>query len=263
MSHSIMINGRTVPVTGQYAPEAVDSPLLKDWATSLDPRIVVNKVKVLALVLFGKLPKLRVGFMMIDAEMTLDGKSIPGVAFLRGDAVAIFVEVNCEGERYALMTVQPRGPVGELLVEIPAGMMDGSGHFLGKAADELREETDIEIDPAQLIDLCALAQGSPAPRGVYTSPGGSDEAIHYYWYRVVLSREELKALEGKATGLLEEGEQITLKVVPFGELARYRDGKLMTALGLLAVMELAETYRIVDRAVVNADLNKAAIEAAA
>ena len=57
--------------------------------------------------------------------------------------------------------MQPRVPTGRYsFVELPAGMLDQSGDFAGVAAKELKEETGIEVPPAQAGDV---AGGSGRP----------------------------------------------------------------------------------------------------
>ncbi len=43
--------------------------------------------------------------------------------------------MDCEGEKWVVCTRQPRVPIGRSdYLEIPAGMLDDSGHFAGVAA---------------------------------------------------------------------------------------------------------------------------------
>lgn len=93
----------------------------------------------------------------------------------------------------------------------------------------------------------------PGTRGWYPSVGACDEFLRLLCYETEYSREQLEALQGKATGqdcggacdcfretpnnassgVLEEGEVITLEVVPLAELwRRTPDGKTIAALHL-------------------------------
>jgi len=85
--------------------------------------------------------------------------TVAGIVFARGGAVAILIELHCEGSIYALLIRQPRLPIG--FAQFPeivagqssrasspglhdvcfflAGMLDGSGNFAGMAAKELEE----------------------------------------------------------------------------------------------------------------------------
>lgn len=146
-------------------------------------------------------------------------------------------------ERYVVLTVQPRVPAGSLsFVELPAGMVDDSGSFAGAAAKELKEECGIEIHEDELTCLSELAGAGRATEGeeeglaeaMFPSAGGCDEFITIYSHERRVSRGQLKEWSGKLTGLREEGEKITLKIVPMGELWREgaRDAKCLAAVAL-------------------------------
>ena len=158
-------------------------------------------------------------------------------------------------EEYVLLTSQPRVAAGSLsFLELPAGMLDDSGSFAGAAAKEIAEETGLDIKADELVDLTYLAsrvaeatirkppsQKAPASsiephleRAIYPSPGGSDEFIAMLYARKRMAREEMEGLKGKLTGLREEGEKISLKVVRMEDVWKecFRDGKTLAALAL-------------------------------
>jgi ADP-sugar diphosphatase len=147
-----------------------------------------------------------------------------------------------EKDKRAILTIQPRVPAGSLaFAEIPAGMLDDSGSFAGGAAREIEEETGLVVGQGELIDMTALAaQGQEVgeqerlQRAVYPSAGGSDEFIPLFLCLKSMPRAEIEALQGKLTGLRDDGEKITLKVVPLGDLWRvgFRDGKTLAAWAL-------------------------------
>ena len=141
------------------------------------------------------------------------------------------------------MTLQPRIPAGSLsMPELPAGMLDDSGTFSGGAAKEIEEETGLSIPESDLIDLTALAlsssgekeNGEKLQKGVYPSPGGSDEFIPLFLWQKRVPREQLKEWEGKLTGLREHGEKITLMLCPLEQVWRVgcRDGKALAGWAL-------------------------------
>ena len=119
--------------------------------------------------LFGK----RIGFMKIKTTTvnTQTNKTVPGIVFLRGDAVAILPVITSESQQFVLVTEQVRVPIGQKFLEIPAGMTDGDGNLSGVAIKELQEETGISSINAH--DLVSLGQIVP-------SPGGCDEKLHLY-----------------------------------------------------------------------------------
>ena len=141
-----------------------------------------------------------------------------------------------------VLTVQPRVPAGSLaLTELPAGMLDDSGTFSGAAAKELKEETGLDVTSDQLIDLTKLAlpdseveNGEKLEKGFFPSAGGCDEYVPILLHQLRVPRESLKDWQGKLTGLREEGEKITLKLVPLKDLWRDggRDAKALAAFAL-------------------------------
>jgi ADP-sugar diphosphatase len=204
--------------------KAIASKPFQDWLASVTDRFVVKGVKFQSVDMFGP----RVGFIKFVADVTdTSGKFIPGIVFMRGGAVGMLPVLTCEGKKYTILTVQPRIATGRFdFAEIPAGMLDGSGNFGGVAAKELKEELDITIAQEDLIDLTAFAGMAG---GFFVSPGGTEETLRLFAYEQEVTQEELASYEGKCTGLIEEGEQITLKIAELDTLWKVDDGKTVVA----------------------------------
>lgn len=122
-------------------------------------------------------------------------------------------------------------------------MIDDSGSFSGAAAKEIAEETGLTVQENELINLSDLASQSPGSsrssgeslkNGVYPSPGGCDEFIPIFLCKKKIERKKLEEMQGKLTGLRDEGEKITLKIVKAGDLWKEgsRDGKTLAAWAL-------------------------------
>ncbi|KAL5002841.1 hypothetical protein BDV10DRAFT_85901 [Aspergillus recurvatus] len=193
----------------------------------------------------------RLGFVKLKADVSnACGGRLPGSVFLRGGSVGMLlllqpddVPSTSEDDKWAVLTVQPRIPAGSLAFsEIPAGMLDDSGAFAGKAAEEIQEETGLTIPQSELVDMTSLAlqsveeseDGETLQKAVYPSPGGSDEFIPLFLCDKRMPRKDIKALQGRLTGLRPHGEKITLKVVPLKDLWKegIRDGKTLAAWAL-------------------------------
>lgn len=155
---------------------------------------------------------------------------------------------NTETDKHVLLAIQPRIAAASLsFAELPAGMLD-DGTFSGKAAQEISEETGLEVPEHDLINMTELALSkSPTPtpstpedakeklqNAMYPSPGGCDEFIALFLYQKRVPREELEEWRGKLTGLREEGERISIKIVRLEELWKEggRDAKALSALAL-------------------------------
>ncbi|KAJ4386828.1 hypothetical protein N0V93_009726 [Gnomoniopsis smithogilvyi] len=197
----------------------------------------------------------RIGFLKLTANISkanTPNVTLPGTIFLRGPSVAMLIvlipdDSDQPDDAHVLLTVQPRIATGSLaFVELPAGMMDADSNFAGKAAQEIEEELGMVIKEEELTcltdkvaeirqakrmtgavpDATAGSGGSSGdgerretlPFAMYPSAGGCDEYIKIFAHEKRVSREQLREWQGKLTGLREEGEMITLKVVPLEDL---------------------------------------------
>ena len=150
--------------------------------------------------------------------------------------------VGSQDEKHVLLTVQARIAAGGLrFVELPAGMVD-NGTFKGAAASEIEEELGLQIPEDELVNMSELAlletkEGEDDwPRGMFPSAGGCDEFIPIFLHEKRVPRKQLKEWTGKLTGLRDEGEKITLKLIRIEDLwlEGARDAK---ALGAWALWE--------------------------
>ncbi|KAL8536936.1 hypothetical protein ACS0TY_012212 [Phlomoides rotata] len=95
--------------------------------------------------MFGK----RIGYLKFKADV-IDketGNKIPGIVFARGPAVAVLILLESDGETYAVLTEQVRVPVGKLVLELPAGMLDDdNGDIVGTAVCEVSLPLSLSIN---------------------------------------------------------------------------------------------------------------------
>lgn len=196
-------------------------------------RIVLAEEKRLTPPFFLSLPR-GVGFVKIKADCTLvDGAThhearLPGICFLRGNAVTILVALHTEdGQVYSLLVDQPRVPVGNVSVlELPAGMLDDESQSItGIAVAEMREECGIEVHAHELVDLTQLAYGHDT--AIAPSPGGCDETCRFLYLEKRVTNSELTAMRDRLQGLRDHGEFITLRVVEYDELWTVADAKAL------------------------------------
>ena len=181
-----------------------------------------------------------VGFIKFKADCVhraSNDTNIPGIVFMRGHSVGILMELTAEESkrRYIVLTKQPRFAVPHrAFLEIPAGMVDGDGGFVGQAATKVKEKTGIEIKGGGLVELT----GHDAPIGM--SCGISDEAIKLFLYRKVMPDAAIQELQGVLSGCEQEGERIVVQVIPIEDLKHQLcDGKSLAALALHEGMPMA------------------------
>jgi len=197
--------------------KAIESKKFNEWKSSIMPEYDIRSIHIQSVDMFGP----NVGFIKLNCEAYFNNKSVPGIVFIRGASVSILIILILpNGEKHTLLVVQPRIAIGcSSYIEAVAGMMDENGNFVGVAAKEIKEETGLDIVERDLIPL----------GGIYPSPGGCDEYIKLYAYECNISEEEFAELQGKATGCIEEGEQIILKTIPCCEIINSEDPKLLCA----------------------------------
>ena len=184
--HEINLHGKNVSVEAGPLSEndfsaALKSRYFQDWCETIDPAITVSRIIFQGLDWFGQ----RVGFLKLQVfAKDPQGNDLPGIIFMRGGGVIILPILDTADGRFVICVRQARLPIGSLdSLELPAGMLDGDGNFSGVAAKELREETGIDIAADELVDLTELAYAAagaaaaPRFRGVFVTPGGSDEFI--------------------------------------------------------------------------------------
>ena len=258
MGLSFPFRARHVPVTfhpslsRKAAEMAVASEPFTTWYRRCEKpqglqQIEIHSVEIQSVDLFGARG---VGFVKINSHCTLvvDGEThrehrLPGICFLRGSAVSIFVALYCEdGSVHSLLVDQPRIPIGQVsCLEVPAGMVDDETETVaGIAVKEMEEECGIVVTPSQLVDLTALAcqeavQAGHLPiAGIPPSPGGCDEFCRYLYLEKKVTVTELQDMRGRLQGLRDHGEFITLRVVPIADVWKISsDAKAMISLFLL------------------------------
>jgi len=256
---TVVIRGSNVPVTGPPGLDlafCVQATPFVNWVSTLDSGLEVSEIKIHGVDYFGK----RIGFLKLEAVTKSHGEPVPGIIFMRGGAVSILLILHCRDQGWIVCTRQARVPIGKMnFLELPAGMLDDSGDFVGVAAKELEEETGIRLTATDLIDMTALTYEPSGPqhlddieakvirdkssklKGMYPSAGGCDEFIRLMLYEKAVTQEELEDLQGKLTGCVEEGEKIVLELVRYEMLWRVTsDAKALASLLLLQNLTLAK-----------------------
>lgn len=147
-------------------------------------------------------------FALLEADVRDEsGHKLPSWVFLRGDACVIvpLVRNTRTGEERFLMVEQRRIGHGGLSLEFPAGMLDRNvDDALGVAQRELEEETGLHVSDDQLKPLW--------PRPMYSSSGGSDEAIHFFGCIVEIDDKTYHAFDGSVLGEKLENEHLTVRL---------------------------------------------------
>ncbi|KAI3925269.1 hypothetical protein MKX01_011799 [Papaver californicum] len=223
---------------------AIESSLFKKWLENMQCEtgiltygdMSLKRVLVQGVDMFGT----RVGFMKFKADVIHDetGNEVPGIVFSRGPAVAVLILLDSGDKTYVVLTDQVRVPVGRLILELPAGMLDDdNGDVIGTAVREVEEETGIKLKKSDMVNLTAFLEPTTGGK-VFPSPGGCDEELSLFMYKGQVDKEVITTLHGKETGLQDHGELIKVRVVPYDKL--WRTTADMKVLSAVALYEMAK-----------------------
>ena len=97
-----------------------------------------------------------------------------------------------------------------------------------------RDRVLLAVLSGMTVSQDSLIELTSADQRIYLSPGGLDEGMKFYLHRQTMPLAEIRKLEGRCTGVLDEGEQISLKVLPIAHLRGVYDCKTLVALSLYA-----------------------------
>jgi ADP-sugar diphosphatase len=204
----IPISGSTPAIDSQI-PVILKAPKFQRWFAKLDHSALdLQSITITDVDWFCALTAItpqKLGFLKLTAKVfdRKTGKPIPGIAFIRGDAVAVLIRIIVESTTYFVMCRQLRFPIGGYTLEAPAGMMDASANISGVMIKEIAEETGLVVpNVGELINL-----GRFIP-----SAGGCDESIHLFAWNTELSKEAFDEITRKIHGAAEENETIYLHI---------------------------------------------------
>ena len=212
------------PLSAEQQRQVLETPKVRRWIDSLTTSFDVRAIAIDKVYFFGD----KVGYVAAEADARRpDGTSVPGIAFIRGDSVAVLpILTTPDGQRHTVVVHQARPAIGAPeYAEIPAGMID-DGVFVSKAIDELAEEVggDLKIGEEDLVMLETL----------HPSPGGCDEEIRIFCADIQVSQDLIDRLEGRRTGLAAEHESIRVAIVPLDDLPRHTPTDMKSKLAYYA-----------------------------
>ena len=175
--------------------------------------VKINSIRIDKVNFFGK----NVGFIYLESDIEVNGSNVPGIAFLRGDSVAMLLILNTitpnkEKKQFSIMIEQYRANVGKFSKGIPAGMIDEEGQVTSTAIKEIEEEVgELNITEKDLVFVTKYAPSS----------GGCDENLSIYYAEVEVGYAELMSFQDRITGSESEKEVIKLDVIPFENIPNY------------------------------------------
>lgn len=153
-------------------------------------------------------------FSLVTEDITLPNGIRTEIAMVRHPGSTAIVPLTEDGR--VVMTEQYRHPVGEYLLEIPAGTLEPGEDVLNCAMRELEEETGLKAEKFTLMGQ------------VYILPSYTDEKIVIYLAQnLIFGRQHLDA-----------DEIIRVVTFPLAEvMTMIGDGRITDALTILAIQK--------------------------
>jgi 8-oxo-dGTP pyrophosphatase MutT (NUDIX family) len=156
---------------------------------------------------------------------------------LRSDTVDVTVTLRDEkNQLYCVFVEQYRPAVGADVISNIAGGIEPGESAADAARREVGEEVNGQLAWGALQRLNRWCIGIDQP--FHVSPGGTNEGVYYFAIEARATTAQIQALHGTTAGLAEEGERITVHVVPAAEALAYlsshdrADGKAIQGLEL-------------------------------
>lgn len=162
----------------------------------------------------------------IDCDVVVKNKKIKRIVQLEGDSVVIVPVLKLKNKK-KLMTIlvkQFRLAVGSETLEFPSGSVNNN-LYKNQALKEIFEETGLKIKKNNLIKL----NNKP----IFMLPSNNFARVNFYYFIKKIDLNWIKRNNNKKTGIKNEGELITTKIVTFDSLKFIQSASVIVGLSLL------------------------------
>jgi hypothetical protein len=162
----------------------------------------------------------------IDCDIVIKNKNIKRIVQLEGDSVVIVPVLKLKNKK-KLMTIlvkQFRLAVGSETLEFPSGSVNNN-LYKNQALKEIFEETGLKIKKNNLIKL----NNKP----IFMLPSNNFARVNFYYFIKKIDLNWIKRNNNKKTGIKNEGELITTKIVTFNSLKFTQSASVIVGLKLL------------------------------
>lgn len=185
-----------------------------------------------------------------DEDFNLKAKSIPGTCALKFDFVGILAQLICEEDnsRWSLLVDHSSVAIGAVsTLSLPEGTINKeSGDILGPVATLVEKVCSVKLNISNMTNLNEVAFGNLPTRtsdnhGLCPSSGSCSEFVQIMSLTKNITREELHSMKSQLSESRDQGQAITIRVVPFTDMWKIStDMKVICATFLMEKIEGSE-----------------------
>ena len=196
----------------------------KKWKKNINKK----KIRLIKIKKISEIYRSDSGFNIstIDCDFFIKNKKIKRIVQLEGDSVVIVPVLKLKNSK-KLMTIlvkQFRLAVGGETLEFPSGSVNNN-LYKNQALKEIFEETGLKIKKNNLIKL----NNKP----IFMLPSNNFARVNFYYFIKKIDLNWIKRNDKKITGIKNEGELITTKIVTFDSLKFTQSASVIVGLKLL------------------------------
>ncbi len=175
----------------------------------------------------------------VDIKVTYAGQKKTKTTRIYPTAVNVLATLRCEDVTYLALVEQFRSAIGTEVIGNPGGRMELGSTVFETALREINEE----------LGLPGVAWSNPVDlteellhKGGQGSPGTAREEIRVVYISTTITSEQFTEFNGHQAGLLAEGEQTKVRLVPIDDVDLYlRDFPGEISMKMLGALWLYET----------------------
>jgi len=205
----------------------LNSIIFRNWKNKIERSgVSIHSLKILSIV--SRNSKSFYLALLDFIMLTPEGDKLPRCIVLRGDTVVIVPLIRCIDKKkiFTLMVQQRRVIDGCNSLEFPAGMVDNNlSDPVLSAVKEVKEELGMNVNVKSMRLL------TNEPLNVCESL--MDEHVNIYSFTKEMTYESLVKFDNKSSGVVEDGELITIKLISIEKAKKIPSFSTNVALNLI------------------------------
>lgn len=191
--------------------------------------------------------------------MRLRAQRVPGHCSLKGDSIGILVNLRCveDDTKWSILVERPSLPIGAVSsLSLPEGIADMEcGDVSSTVVTLIEDACNVKLNTSTMTNLTEKAfeitgesRSISYNHGICPSSGSCSEFVQIMSINKDITKMELQTMRCQLSELREQGNMITLRVVPIADIWKIStDMKVMCALFLMEKIAQSEAPPMLNR----------------